>query len=119
MLPPAARHDDRITSVSAVFDEPVHPMMLDLWIEGPIGVQGGADILRLKAMIRSDRFDTPFAIHRLQHIVDPPVRLAQWSDGRRSLVVITGRDLPRDALLDDLDALRARQVVHTRPSVSG
>jgi G3E family GTPase len=114
MLPPAARHDDRITSVSAEFDEPVQPMMLDLWIEGLIAIRG-PDILRLKAVIWADGFDTPFVIHGVQHIMDPPVRLARWSGDRRSRVVIIGRDLPRDALLDSLDALRARPAVHTLP----
>jgi G3E family GTPase len=117
-LTPTARHDDRITSVSAEFDEPVHPMMLDLWIDGLIAVRG-PDILRLKAVIWADGFDTPFVIHGVQHIIDPPIRLARWSGDRRSRVVIIGRDLRRDALLDSLDALRARPVVHAMPSVAG
>ena len=86
--------------------------MLDLWIEGLIAIRG-PDILRIKAVIWADGFDTPFVIHGVQHIMDPPVRLARWSGDRRSRVVVIGRDLPRAALLDSLDALRARPTVHT------
>ncbi len=111
-LAPAAHHDDRISSVSMVFDDPIHPMMLDIWMEALIAARG-PDILRLKAVIWADGFDTPFVIHGVQHIIDPPVRLARWTGGdRKSRVVIIGRDLPREALLESLDTLRKRPMVH-------
>ncbi len=110
---PAARHDDRISSVSIVFDEPIHPVMLDIWMETLISARG-PDILRLKAVIWADGFDTPFVIHGVQHIIDPPIRLAHWSgEDRKSRVVIIGRDLPREALLDSLEVLKMRPVVHS------
>lgn len=107
-LAPAARHDDRIASVSMVFDEPIHPIMLDIWMETLIAARG-PDILRLKAVIWADGFDTPFVIHGVQHIIDPPLRLARWTGrDRRSRVVIIGRDLPREVLLDGLNVLKTR-----------
>jgi G3E family GTPase len=113
---PAARHDDRISSVSMVFDEPIHPMMLDIWMETLIAARG-PDILRLKAMIWADGFDTPFVIHGVQHIIDPPIRLARWTgEDRKSRVVIIGRDLPREALLDSLEVLKTRPMVHSLPA---
>ena len=113
---PAARHDDRISSVSMVFDEPIHPMMLDIWMETLIAARG-PDILRLKAVIWADGFDTPFVIHGVQHIIDPPIRLARWTgEDRRSRVVIIGRDLPREALLDSLEVLKTRPMVHPLPA---
>ncbi len=109
---PAARHDDRIASVSMVFDDPIHPMMLDIWMETLIATRG-PDILRLKAVIWADGFDTPFVIHGVQHIIDPPIRLARWSgEDRKSRVVIIGRDLPREALLESLEVLKTRPLVH-------
>jgi G3E family GTPase len=111
-IAPAAHHDDRIASVSMVFDDPIHPMLLELWLETLIAARG-PDILRLKAVIWAEGFDTPFVIHGVQHIIDPPVRLARWTgQDRKSRVVIIGRDLPRDLLLGCLDVLRTESVVH-------
>ena len=111
-IAPAARHDDRISSVSMVFDDPIHPIMLDIWMETLIAARG-PDILRLKAVIWAEGFDTPFVIHGVQHIIDPPVRLARWTGGdRRSRVVIIGRDLPRETLLESLEVLKTRPTVH-------
>lgn len=114
-IAPAARHDDSIASVSMVFDDPIHPMMLDIWMETLIAARG-PDILRLKAVIWADGFDTPFVIHGVQHIIDPPIRLARWTgEDRKSRVVIIGRDLPREALLDSLEVLKTRPMVHSLP----
>ena len=53
----------------------------------------GPDILRLKAVIRADGFDTPFVIHGVQHIIDPTIPLARWAgECRQSRVAIIGRD---------------------------
>jgi G3E family GTPase len=106
-IAPVAHHDDRITSVSMVFDDPIHPIMLDIWMETLIAARG-PDILRLKAVIWADGFDTPFVIHGVQHIIDPPIRLARWTGtDRKSRVVIIGRDLPRDVLRESLEVLKA------------
>jgi G3E family GTPase len=112
-LAPAASHDDRISSVSMVFDHPIHPMMLDIWLETLIAAHG-PDILRLKAVIWADGFDTPFVIHGVQHIIDPPVRLARWTGGdRKSRIVIIGRDLPRELLLQNLEVLKTRPIMNS------
>ena len=111
-IAPTARHDDRVSSVSMVYDAPIHPMMLDIWMETLFAARG-PDILRLKAVIWAEGFDTPFVIHGVQHIIDQPVRLARWSGtDRKSRVVIIGRDLPREALLESLEVLRTRPVSH-------
>lgn len=113
---PAARHDDRVSSVSMVFGEPIHPMMLDIWLETLISTRG-PDILRLKAVIWADGFDTPFVVHGVQHIIDPPIRLARWTgEDRKSRVVIIGRDLPRDLLLESLEVLKTRPRVQSLPT---
>jgi G3E family GTPase len=112
-IAPAARHDDRISSVSMVFDDPIQPIMLDIWMETLIAARG-PDILRLKAVIWANGFDMPFVIHGVQHIIDPPIRLARWAgEDRKSRVVIIGRDLPREALLDSLQVLKTQPVVHS------
>jgi G3E family GTPase len=115
-IAPAAWHDDRISLVSMVFDDRINPMMLDIWMETLIAAHG-PDILRMKAVIWADGFDTPFVIHGVQHIIDPPIRLARWSgEDRKSRVVIIGRDLPREALLESLEVLKTRPMVHSLPA---
>lgn len=105
---PVARHDDRIASVSAEFDEPIHPLMLDIWLETLLSAVG-PQVLRLKAVIWAEGFATPFVIHGVQHIMDPPIRLKSWSGiDRKSRVVLIGRDLSREALVDSLDVLRTK-----------
>ena len=87
-------------------------MVLDIWTATLIAARG-PDILRLKAVIWADGFDTPFVIHGVQHLLEPPVRLARWSGAdRKSRVVIIGRDLPRDVLLESLDVLKTRPAVY-------
>lgn len=106
--PAPARHDDRIVSVSAVYDAPIDPILLDLWAETLIATRG-ARILRLKALIWATGFETPFVLHGVQHLIDPPLRLKRWTGGdRRSRVVLIARDVPREALRDSLDLLRLR-----------
>jgi G3E family GTPase len=73
----------------------------------------GPGILRLKAVIWAEGFDTPFVIHGVQNIIDPSIRLARWSvEDRKSRVVIIVRDLPRQTLLDSLAALKTRPIIH-------
>jgi G3E family GTPase len=115
-IAPAAHHDDRISSVSMVFDDLIHPIMLDIWLETLIAARG-PDILRIKAVIWVDSFDTPFVIHGVQHIIDPPIRLARWNGtDRKSRVVVIGRDLPRNVLLESLDVLKTRPTIHPLPA---
>jgi G3E family GTPase len=117
-ITPAAHHDDRISSVSMVFDDPIHPIMLEIWLETLIAARG-PDIWRMKAVIWADGFDTPFVIHGVQHIIDPPIHLARWTGtDRKSRVVIIGRDLPRDVLLESLEVLKTRPVVQSLPASS-
>jgi len=114
-IAPTASHDDRITSVAMTFDDPINPTMLDIWMHALVAVCG-PDILRLKAVIWAEGFDTPFVIHGVQHIIDAPVRLARWTGkDRRSRIVIIGRDLRREDLLENLDVLRTRPVEHGLP----
>lgn len=40
------------------------------------------DILRQKAEIRAEGFDTTFVVHGARHMIDPPVRLARWTGAR-------------------------------------
>jgi G3E family GTPase len=103
------RHDDRITSVSASFPDPIAADIFDLWLESLINMRG-QDILRMKGIVFIDGADDPFALHGVQHVFHPPMTLKNWpKTDRTSRIVVIGRDLPPDLLSDSLDVLRTRR----------
>jgi G3E family GTPase len=115
--PQGTIHDSRITSLSAVIDEPVDPDVFGRWIDTLMWLRG-SDILRFKAIIHTTESPHPFAVHGVQHIFYPPVPLPHWpADDRVSRFVLIGRDLRRDALEDSLTVLRARPAA-SRPDTA-
>ena len=106
--PWAAKHDDRIRSVSAVIEKPIHPGLFNIWIDTLIQLRG-PDILRFKALIWLEGEAEPYAIHGVQHVFDPPVKLARAPKGgdRRSRIVIIGRDLAEGVLEESLAFLNS------------
>jgi hypothetical protein len=53
-----------------------------------------------------NRATSLFVIYGVRRIIDPPAQLARWTGtDRQSRVVMIGRDLPREALLDSLEVL--------------
>jgi G3E family GTPase len=93
-------HDARIASLSCVIDRPIAPRMFDLWLETLMAMMG-QDILRLKAIVHIEGIETPFALHGVRHVLEPPAPLPRWpSDDRATRIVIIGRDLPK-ALIED------------------
>lgn len=103
------RHDDRITSVSASFPDPISPDIFDLWLETLINLRG-QDILRMKGIVFIEGADDPFALHGVQHVFHPPMTLKNWPKAdRTSRIVVIGRDLPADLLSDSLDVLRTKR----------
>ena len=105
--PWAAKHDDRIRSVSAVIDHPIHPGLFNIWIDTLIQLRG-PDILRFKALIWLEGENEPYAIHGVQHVFDPPVKLARAPKGdRTSRIVIIGRDIAEGVLEESLAFLNS------------
>ena len=59
----------------------------------------GPDLLRVKGIVNVDGESGPVAIHGVQHIFHPPVKLAQWHDAdRRSRIVFIVKDIPRASI---------------------
>jgi G3E family GTPase len=109
-------HDSRITSLSAVIDDPIDADDFGRWIDTLMWLRG-ADILRFKAIIHTTDSPHPFAVHGVQHIFHPPVPLPHWpAEDRVSRFVLIGRDLRRDVLEDSLTFLRARLGKERRPA---
>ncbi len=106
--PWAAKHDDRVRSVSAVIEHPIHPGLFNIWIDTLIQLRG-PDILRFKALIWLEGEAEPYAIHGVQHVFDPPVKLARAPKGgdRKSRIVIIGRDLAEGVLEESLAFLNS------------
>lgn len=108
--PPVTQHihDTRIGSASIVLDDPIPDAVFDIWLDTLIGLRG-PDILRVKGIIFLEGIPTPFVLHGVQHIFEPPVPIDNWPhDDRRSRIVVIARDLSRPKLQRSLDMLRGR-----------
>ncbi|MEO1648906.1 MAG: GTP-binding protein [Pseudomonadota bacterium] len=102
------RHDDRITSVSLTFDEPMPAKVFDDWF-GLLTQLNGVNMLRVKGLLNLEEMDKPLVIHGVQHIWHPPAILSDWpSDDRRSRIVFILRDMEESDLRNALDFVTER-----------
>ena len=102
------RHDAEITSRGAVIEQPIARDVFDFWLMTMVDMMG-PNILRMKAIIHIEGAPTPFAIHGVRGVVDPPVPLPRWpSEDRSSRIVVIGRNLPVALLEDSFAYLRLR-----------
>ena len=102
------RHDDRITSVSLTFDEPMPAKVFDDWF-GLLTQLNGVNMLRVKGLLNLEEMDEPLVIHGVQHIWHPPAILSDWpSDDRRSRIVFILRDMEESDLRKALDFVAER-----------
>jgi len=99
------RHDGRISSFCLVFDEPLPWDGLATWLE-MLTMTRGESVLRIKGILNLEGEDRPVAIHGVQHLFHPPVKLAAWPEGddRRSRLVFILRDLDRATVENGLRA---------------
>jgi G3E family GTPase len=105
------RHDSRIRALCLEFETPLPWDGLATWLE-MLSLTRGASILRIKGILDLQGQDRPVAVHGVQGLFHPPVRLETWPAGeaRRSRLVLILRDLDPGALRDSLHAfLRAAE----------
>jgi G3E family GTPase len=77
-----SRHDAHIRSFAFADSRAISPQGLELFFE-LVGSYHGANMLRMKGLIKtSDDPTRPLAVHGVQHVFHPPVRLKEWPDGR-------------------------------------
>lgn len=90
------RHDARIHSFCLTFDAPLPWDGLATWLE-VLTMTRGESVLRIKGILNLEGEARPVAIHGVQHLFHPPVKLACWPEGddRRSRLVFILRDLDR------------------------
>ena len=76
-----SRHDAHIRSFAFRDARAISPQGLELFFE-LLSHHHGANLLRMKGLIKvSDEPHRPLAVHGVQHVFHPPVRLAHWPDG--------------------------------------
>ncbi|HEY1366279.1 MAG TPA: GTP-binding protein, partial [Gaiellaceae bacterium] len=102
----AAEHGHEEHGVRAhtlVFEEPLDWVAFGVWLTMLLAARGD-DVLRVKGLL--DVGGTgPLLLNGVQHVVHPPVHLAEWPDGdRRSRIVFIGRGLDGGALTASLSA---------------
>ncbi|MGE8047131.1 CobW family GTP-binding protein [Pseudomonas monteilii] len=92
------RHDDRIRAFCFTIDNPISELALECWLEVLMSVLGNR-ILRVKGIINLEGFDTPAALHGVQHIFHQPAPLPAWpNEDRRSRFVFITQDVTREVI---------------------
>ena len=77
-----SRHDAHIRSFALRDERAISPQGLEMFLE-MITAFHGPNLLRVKGVLKlSDEPNRPLAIHGVQHVFHPPVRLASWPDGK-------------------------------------
>jgi G3E family GTPase len=94
-----SRHDEHIRSFALRDERPISPQGLELFLE-LLTSYHGPNLLRMKGLVFvSDDPEKPVAIHGVQHVLHPPVRLASWPDGKRETrMVFIVKDIPKEAI---------------------
>jgi G3E family GTPase len=95
----ASRHDDHIRSFAFRDDRPISPQGLELFLE-LLTSYHGPNLLRFKGIVHvSDDPARPLAVHGVQHVLHPPVRLAAWPDAKRETrLVFIVKDIEKSTI---------------------
>ncbi|MFO1032698.1 MAG: GTP-binding protein [Hyphomicrobiales bacterium] len=94
-----SRHDDHIRAFAFSDSNAVSPEGLDLFLQ-LLTSYHGPRLLRMKGIIKmSDDPSRPVVLHGVQHVLHPPVRLAQWPDGDpRTRLVFIVKDIAKQEI---------------------
>lgn len=94
-----SRHDEHIRSFAFRDSRPISPQGLELFLE-LLTSYHGPNMLRMKGIIlTSDDPARPLAVHGVQHVLHPPVRLSGWPDGTpETRLVFIVKDIEKAAI---------------------
>lgn len=96
----ASSHDGRVRSFSIAFDAPVPWSGLLAALDMLLGFRGG-NILRIKGLLNLEGQAQPVALHAVQQVLYPLVRLEGWpDDDRRTRIVFIVQDLEPEFVAD-------------------
>ncbi len=88
-------HDAAIESYCLWFDKPFSWDALTEALQVLASLRG-PDLLRVKGIVNVAGEPGPVAVHGVQHVFHPPVKLERWAgDERRSRIVFIVRNIPR------------------------
>jgi G3E family GTPase len=77
-----SRHDEHIRSFAFRDQRPISSQGLELFLELLTSFHG-PNLLRMKGIVlMADDPSRPLAVHGVQHVLHPPVRLEGWPDGK-------------------------------------
>ncbi|MCY0092515.1 CobW family GTP-binding protein [Hoeflea ulvae] len=91
------RHDAHIRSDSLVFEKPIAPKALAMFLD-LLRSAHGPNLLRMKGIVKlSDDPSRPLVLHAVQSLMSEPVRLPAWPEGaaQETRLVIIARDMPK------------------------
>ena len=77
------------------------------WLDSLTALRG-ADVLRIKGVVRAREFDFPIAVNGIHHLLHAPAALDAWPDGRaETRLVVIAEGIDRLDLRQGLDAAGA------------
>jgi G3E family GTPase len=86
------------------FDEPLDWVAFGIWLSMLLHTRG-ADVYRVKGILRLRDAEAPVAVHGVRHLMHPPVHLPAWpGDDRQSHLVLIGRLPARASVIESLQA---------------
>jgi G3E family GTPase len=94
-----SRHDEHIRSFAFRDARPISPQGLELFLE-LLTSYHGPNLLRMKGIIfTTDDPARPLAVHGVQHVLHPPVRMAGWPNGDvETKLVFIVKDIEKAAI---------------------
>jgi G3E family GTPase len=96
-----------IATASLAFNGSIDQNALEVWLDHTINLLGSM-LLRMKAMLDVEDMTGPTVLHVVQGLLHRPVDLKAWpSDDRQNRIVLIGRDVEEQILVDALARLSA------------
>ncbi len=94
-----SRHDGHIRSFAFFDERAISPQGLELFFE-LLASYHGPNMLRMKGLIKtSDDPSRPLAVHGVQHVFHPPIRLKEWPDGKaETRIVFIVKDIEKSEI---------------------
>jgi G3E family GTPase len=94
----ASAHDHRIRAFALRFEQPLDWTMFGIWLSMLLAARG-EDVLRVKGLLNASGSAGPVVVNGVQHVIHPPVHLAEWpDDDHSSRLVLIVREIAGDAV---------------------
>jgi G3E family GTPase len=100
-------HDHRIRAFALRFEQPLDWTMFGIWLSMLLAARG-EDVLRVKGLLNAAGSAGPVVVNGVQHVIHPPVHLADWpDDDHSSRLVLIVRAIAGDDVERSLTAFQA------------